>query len=121
MTQAGDPDHDELMSNPTGPTPADSTTASIDPIRAGLHEAGWYARADIEPAHVDGIVSDVLDLIRERLTSPEMVSHVQNWVPLGYDYPARDPYPNIHVAAQAILAETADALTADISRDDDDE
>lgn len=86
-------------------------SSETDAIRRGLHEAGWYARADLNPALVDGIVCDVLDLVRERLTSDDMTRHVQNWVPLGYDYPHKDPYPHVHAAAQAILGETANYLS----------
>lgn len=87
-----------------------TTTATVDPIKQGLHEAGWYARADLDPATVDGIVSDVLDLVREQLTSEAMARHIENWVPLGFD-PIRDPYPTITDAARAILAETAENIT----------
>ena len=34
-------------------------------VREGLHEAGWYARADLEPRHVDAITALVLDLVAE--------------------------------------------------------
>ena len=82
---------------------------TIDPIRAGLHEAGWYARADLDAATIDGLVSDVLDLVREQLTSKAMTNYIENFVPLGFD-PNRDPYTTITDAARAILAETATNL-----------
>jgi hypothetical protein len=91
------------------PNTTDSPTGAADPIRVGLHEAGWYARADLEPRLVDGLVSDLLDLVREQLNSTIMVSHVENFVPLGFD-PVRDPYSNVTVAARAILAEAANNL-----------
>lgn len=47
-----------------------------------------------------------------RLTSEDTVTHLQNWVPLGYDYPDKDPYPNVHEAARAILAEAASVLSS---------
>lgn len=83
----------------------------IDDIRAGLHGAGWYARADLDSGDIEGILTDILSLVCDSLTSDQMASHVQNWVPLGYDYPHKDPYPNTYEAARAILAETAASLT----------
>lgn len=85
-------------------------TTTLDPIKQGLHEAGWYARADLDPATIDGLVSDVLDLVREQLTSKAMTLHIENFVPLGFD-PNRDPYATITDAARAILAETAENIT----------
>ncbi len=93
-------------------------TNETDYIREGLHLAGWYARADLDPGHVDGIVHDVLDLLRGHLTSEEMASHVQNWVPLGYDYPRKDPYPDTYQAARAILAEAANHLVTSPAPED---
>lgn len=91
------------------PQAPDHTEQTLDPIRTGLHEAGWYARGDLDPDLIDGIVSDVLDLLRENLTSTNMIRHVENFVPLGFD-PARDPYPTVGAAAAAILAEAATHL-----------
>ena len=90
------------------------TTPALDTIRTGLHDAGWYARADLDPTTVDALVADVLNLVREQLTSKAMTSHIENFVPLGFD-PDRDPYATITDAARAILAETAENIT----RDDD--
>lgn len=84
--------------------------APVDPIRQGLHEAGWYARADLDPRLVDGLVADVLDLVREQLTSRPLVRHIENFVPLGFS-PDRDPYANVTEAAAGILTETAANLT----------
>lgn len=96
---------------------ASAPMTALDPIRVGLHDAGWYARGDLDPALVDGLVHDVLDLVREQLTSPDMARHIQNWVPLGYDYPHKDPYPDSHQAAVAILAEAANHLDAGLARE----
>jgi len=52
----------------------------------------------------------VLAVIAKHLTTESVVQHVQNWVPLGYDYPNKDPYPHVTAAARAILAETANTL-----------
>lgn len=41
-------------------------------IRTGLHGAGWYARADLSPDDVDGIVSDVLDLLADRTDAADL-------------------------------------------------
>jgi ribosomal protein S17E len=52
----------------------------------------------------------VIEVVAGYLTSDDMVRHIQNWVPLGYEYPRKDPYPNVHEAARAILAEVASSL-----------
>lgn len=81
-------------------------------------------REALEAACLEGLISTehgyryrpatgadaVLALLRERLTSDDMASHIQNWVPLGYDYPRKDPYPDTYQAARAILAELASVL-----------
>lgn len=91
--------------------PLDSTgpASTLDPVRAGLHEAGWYARADLDQQTIDGLVSDVLDLVRESLVQPAMVRHIENFVPLGFR-PGRDPYANVTQAAAGILAEAAASM-----------
>lgn len=84
-------------------------TQEVSPIIRDLHEAGWFGRADLDPATVTALTKAVIDSVADNLRSEEMAGHVQNWVPLGFD-PKRDPYANTYEAAQAILAEVAASL-----------
>lgn len=48
-------------------TPRPERVSLRDAMLTGLHEAGWFARADIEPDHLNGLVHDATDAISEWL------------------------------------------------------
>lgn len=48
-----------------------------DYIRDGLHLAGWYARADLNPEHVDGIMRDVKDLLHEHSVGDDVARNAE--------------------------------------------
>lgn len=48
------------------------------------------------------------------LATPEVLSHLQNWIPLGFR-PNQDPYANTHEAVTALMTE-ARATIADPAR-----